>query len=60
MPIPSRSRNKDGRWRKKRSDAGKPRGLYKKDKIEGPLQIGDIRQENGENPQSPEVEPKTC
>jgi hypothetical protein len=28
MPVPKRSRNKNGRWRKKRSDAGKPRGLY--------------------------------
>ena len=28
MPIPNRSRNKDGKWRKKRSDAGKPRGQY--------------------------------
>ena len=27
--IPDRTRNKDGRFRKKRSDAGKPRGPYK-------------------------------
>ena len=26
--IPNRTRNKDGRFRKKRSDAGKPRGSY--------------------------------
>lgn len=25
MPIPKRSRNKNGRFHKKRSDAGKPR-----------------------------------
>ena len=25
MPIPQRTRNKDGRFHKKRSDAGKPR-----------------------------------
>ena len=34
MTIPDRTRNKDGRFRKKRSDAGKPRGPYRKRKLE--------------------------
>ena len=30
MPLPKRTRNKNGRFRKKRSDTGKPRGPSKK------------------------------
>ena len=28
MPVPNRTRRKDGAWRIKRSDAGIPRGQY--------------------------------
>ena len=29
MPVPNRARTKSGKWRKKRSDAGKPRSQYR-------------------------------
>ena len=44
-----RGRNKDGRWRKKRNDAGKPRTRHKEGEVKVSLQVSDEKQENGKD-----------
>ena len=44
-----RGRNKDGRWRKKRSDTGKSRTRLEEGEVERSLQVSDEKQENGKD-----------
>lgn len=60
MPPPRvkskpRSRNKDGRWRKKRSDTGRSKARHEEGEVKRPLQVSDEKQENGKDSLSEEV-----